>query len=166
MTLENVKKIRKELHHLVNADRDQFDDNGNRTISIPLVIRVNTSYLIDEMTCCVLWDDENEIIYSVELNMEQSGPLNTICPMCVKAYPYESIECIYARLDRLTLDNFFKGAVEKGITTEAVRKRYFDQVEKIYDPRTYVMGQPSITTEKRELVPDDIVMNKEAYKTL
>lgn len=166
MTKENVIKVRKQLHHLVNADRDQTDEAGNKTISIPLVIRINTSYLVDEMSCCVLWDDDNEILYSVELNQEPSGPLNHICPMCVKAYPYESIEVIYARLDRITLDNFFEEAVAKGLTSEATRKRYYDQMEKIYDPNTYVMGIESATTEKRGLTPDDVILNRESYKTL
>lgn len=166
MEKSKVMEIRKRFHHLCNADRDIKDSNGNATINIPLVIRVNTSYLIDEMTCCVLWDDDQEILYSIELNLEPSGPLNNICPMCVKAYPYESIEVIYARLDRTCLDKFFEYAVGKGLTTEETRKRYFDQMTAIYDPMTYAMGMQSTTTEKRPLEPDDTIISKESYKTL
>ena len=166
MEKEDVMRIRKELHHLAPADRDKTDRDGNRTINIPLIIRVNTSYLIDEMTCCVIWDDDNEILYSVEYNNASDDPLRNICPMTVKAYPYSSIELIQARLDRLTLDNFFNQMVGRGLTSNEVRERYNKQVADIYDPETYMMGAPSPTTEKRDLRPDDVVINKESYKTL
>jgi hypothetical protein len=172
MTKEQVIFLRKELHHLSQPDRDQVekDKDGNETenitINIPLVIRINTSYLIDEMTSCVIWDDNNELIYAFETNNEPSGPLNQICPMYVRVYPYSSIEQISARLDKNCSMNFLNGKKDLGLTTQATCDRYAEQISKIYDDRSYIMGQPSTTTEKRSLKPDDVILNKEAYKTL
>lgn len=166
MKKEDVIRIRKELHHLSNADRDQLDKDGNRTINIPLIVRVNTSYNIDEMTSCVIWDDTNEIIYVVEYNNDTTDPLNTICNMQIKAFPYSSIEMISARADKLTLDKFFEDKVKLGLTSEAVRKHYNRLMQEISDPRSYVSTGPYSSTEKRGMRPDDIVMNRDAYKTL
>lgn len=172
MTKNQVISLRKELHHLSQSDRDQIEkdkdgnETGNKTINIPLVIRINTSYLIDEMTSCVIWDDENEIIYALETNNEPSGPLNHICPMYLRAYPYASIEQISARLDKNCTMNFLNSKKNLGLTTQATCDRYAEQMTKIYDDHSYMMGQPSTTTEKRGLKPDDVILNKEAYKTL
>lgn len=172
MTKEQVIALRRELHHLVKADRDQPEltkdqqKTGNITINIPLVIRVNTSYLIDEMSSCVIWDDTNEVLYALTTNMEPSGPLNSICPMMVSAYSYASIETIQARLDKNCTMNFLNAKKDAGLTTQVVCDRYMEQMQKIYDDRSYLMGQPSTTTEKRGLKPDDIMINKESYKTL
>ena len=168
MTKENVIKLRRELHHLCAADRDQTDEDGNRTINIPLMIRVNTSYQIDEMSSCVIWDDDNEIVYSIEMNNEPSGPLNTICPMSVHAFPYASIEIIGARLDKLTLDAFLSNMVSLGLTSNAVRKRYFNQMQGIQDETNYLMGDPSKSTTKggSDYSKDNPILDKEAYKTL
>ena len=63
MTKTQVIALRKEFHHLVKADRDQpeldkdGEETGNVTINIPLVIRGSASFLVDEMTSCVIWDD-------------------------------------------------------------------------------------------------------------
>lgn len=166
MDKEDVMRLRKELHHLAPADRDKKDKDGNTTINIPLIIRVNTSYYIDEMDSCVIWDDDNEILYSIEYNNDTTDPLKIICPMQIKAYPYSSIELIAARVDKHTLDSFLGTMVERGLTSNAVRERYRQQMQEISDPRAYLMGQPSTTTEKRGLTPDDVVMNREAHHTL
>lgn len=172
MTKEQVISLRKEFHHLSQPDRDQVErdrngnETGNITINVPLVVRVNTSYLLDEMTSCIIWDDDNEIIYALETNNEPAGPLNYICPMYVRAYSYESIEQISARLDKMCTMNFLNAKKDAGLTTQATCDRYNEQLTKIYDDHSYMMGQPSKTTEKRGLKPDDIMLNKEAYKTL
>ena len=98
MTKEQVISLRKEFHHLSQPDRDQVErdrngnETGNITINVPLVVRVNTSYLLDEMTSCIIWDDDKEIIWKktneyggIETNNEPAGPLNYICPMYVRA---------------------------------------------------------------------------------
>ena len=82
MTKENVIMLRKQLHHLVNEDRDVVNKDGKKSIHIPLLIRVNTSYPIDEMNSYVIWDDENELLYSVEYNQDINN-LNIICPIIV-----------------------------------------------------------------------------------
>ena len=172
MTKTQVIALRKEFHHLVKADRDQpeldkdGEETGNTTINIPLVIRTDASYLIDEMTSCVIWDDTNEILYALETNMEPSGPLNYICPMYVRAFSYESIENISARLDKNTTMNFLNAKKTSGLTTQVVCDRYMEQMQKIYDDRSYLMGQPSTTTDKSGLKPDSVSLNREAYKTL
>lgn len=172
MTKEQVIALRKELHHLSKADRDQPEKDkdgnptGNTTINIPLVIRINTSYVVDEMSSCVIWDDTNALFYALNINQEQSGPLNNICPMMVSVYPYESVETIQARLDKNTTMNLLNAKKTAGLTTQVVCDRYNEQLQKIYDDRSYLMGQPSTTTDKRGLKPDDVVMNREAYKTL
>ena len=166
MTKEQVISLRKEFHHLCQADRDQKDKDGNTTINIPLVVRVNTSYLIDEATSCVIWDDNNEIMYALEYNNEQRGPFDYICPMYIRAYPYTSIEQISARLDKNCTMNFLNAKKDIGLTTQATCDRYAEQMTKIYDDNSYLMGQPSTTTDKRGLRPDDKILSQEALKTL
>ena len=46
------------------------------------------------------------------------------------------------------------------------RKRYFKDMTDLFDDKTYLMGQPSPTTEKRGLRPDDEIVDVNATKFL
>lgn len=159
MKKELVIKLRKELHHLVPSDREVTNDNGSKNINIPLLIRINTSYYVDEASSYVFWDDENEILYSIEYNNDSTDPLATICPAQVKAYAYENIEVISARLDKNTLDIFVKNMVDKNLTTETVRTRIRELMQKHSDPRTYISSKGYPSTEKKPYGVDDIVFD-------
>lgn len=154
-----VKKIRKELHHLVNDDRDTY---------VPLLIMFcTTNYVLDESTALCLWDDTNEILYAVASNTVETGTLdNRSLPMRIDAYPYENILKISAKVDKLCLDNFLTDKVSKGLTDESTRKRYLKHMQELNDERTYVMGSPSPSTEKRGSRPDDNMFDEKALKTL
>ena len=62
--------------------------------------------------------------------------------------------------------NFLNAKKTSGLTTQVVCDRYMEQMQKIYDDRSYLMGQPSTTTDKSGLKPDSVILNREAYKTL
>lgn len=166
MDKASIIKLRKELHHLCAADRDQKDKDGNTTINIPIVLCMNNEYLLDEMDCCVIWDDDNEVVYGLFPNTGEPGPLNTICPMVVRAYDYEMIQWMQARVDKNCTMRFLKSKLDAGLTSQAVLDRYNKQLTEINEPESYMMGQPSPTTEKRGLKAEDKVMNETAYKIL
>ena len=86
--------------------------------------------------------------------------------MYIRAYSYSSIEQISARLDKNCTMNFLNAKKDIGLTTQATCDRYAEQMTKIYDDNSYLMGQPSTTTDKRGLRPDDKILNQEALKTL
>lgn len=166
MTLEQVKKLRAELHHLAQASRDKTDKEGNLTINIPLIIQVNTSFHVDEMESCVIWDDDNELLYSMEYNNSTTAPLSKICPMQVKAYPYSEINFIGCRLDKNTTLQFLNSKLAEGLTSKSVIEKYTEYLEDINNARWYSMGDQSETTEKRSLKPDDKMINPNSYETI
>lgn len=152
MTVETVKKLRKELHHLVNDDRNTY---------LPLLIMfATTNYVLDESTSLCIWDDVNEILYAVSPNTIETSTLDSrVLPSRIDAYPYENILKMAVRVDRSCLDNFLKDKVAKGLTDELTRKEKFKEMTDLFDERTYFMGQPSPTTEKRGIRPDDQIFN-------
>lgn len=159
MTKENVIMLRKQLHHLVNEDRDIINKDGKKSIHIPLLIRVNTSYPIDEMNSYVIWDDENELLYSVEYNQDINN-LNIICPMAIRVFEYSSIEMIEARTDKLTTENFFDQMIARGLTSKRIKDRCSKFLQDMTNEHTYAMGMPSTTTVKKTLDMDDKVFNQ------
>lgn len=153
MELEQIKHVRKLLHHLPGEERS----------NLPLrVMCSTTNYWWDESTSCFIWDDSNEMLYVICGNSIQTSTTDSrLFPMCVIAVPYSDVTFIEAPLDRLSLDNFLKDCVDNGLTNDETRKRYFKDMTDLNDERTYFMGQPSPTTEKRTLHPDDEIINKD-----
>lgn len=159
MTKEQVIKLRKELHHLPGE---------NREMNLPLrVMGPTTNYSFNEADCCFIWDDNSEILYIVMPNTVHTQTTDSrLYPMSILTMSYESITFISVVVDRLCLDNFFEDKVGKGLTNEKTRKRYFKDMTDLFDERTYFMGQPSPTTSKRGLNPDDEIVDKNATKFL
>lgn len=159
MDKAQVIRLRKELHHLPGSERE---------MNLPLrVMGPTTNYHWDESTSCFLWDDDNEILYIICPNTIQTQTTDSrLYPMSIITLNYEAITFIEVAVDRLSLDNFLKDKVSKGLTNEETRKRYFKDMTDLYDERTYFMGQPSPTTEKRGLTPDDKIVDKNATKYL
>ena len=159
MTKEQVIKLRKEFHHLPGSDRE---------MNLPIrVMGPTTNYMWDESTACFLWDDDAEILYIVCGNSIQTQTTDSrLYPMCIITLNYEAITFMEVAVDRLSLDNFFKDKVSNGMTNEETRKRYFQNMTDLFDEHTYFMGQPSPTTEKRGLHPDDEIVDKNATKFL
>jgi hypothetical protein len=159
MDKATVKKIRNEFHHLCGEERG---------VMLPLrVMGPTTNYSFDETNCCLIWDDDSEILYIVMPNTVHTQTTDErLYPMSILTMDYDSITFISVVADRLSLDNFFKDKVEKGLTNETTRKRYFKDITDLYDPRTYTMGDPSPTTEKRPLRPDDEIVDKNATQFL
>lgn len=159
MTKETVIKLRKEFHNLPGKDR-----------GVVLPIRImgpTTSYSFSEAECCFIWDDDNEVVYIVMPNTVHTNTIDSrLYPMSILTMDYDAITFMSVAVDRLCLDNFFEDKVNKGLTNEKTRKRYFKDMTDIFDDRTYLMGQPSPTTEKRGLRPDDEIVDINATKFL
>lgn len=164
MDKEKVIKLRKELHQMSSSDRK----NPDKKIDIPLMVAFNGSAIvIDEMSSCILWDDDNEVVYSIEYNND-IHPLGTICPMRVRCFQYENIYWIAGRVDMNCLMNFFDSKIKDGLTTEETKKKYHALMQKMSDPNSYAMGMPSTTTSKGpfELSTDSPLINPTSYNCL
>lgn len=144
-------KIRKELHNLEGKERG----------FLPLrVWGPTTNFCWDESTECFMWDDENEVLYILMSNQVPAKTTdNQAFPMQILTIAYEDITFISVAVDRNALDNFMKDAVERNMTQESTRQRYFNDMTALYDPHTYMMGKESPTTEKRPVRPDDEIVN-------
>lgn len=165
MDKATVIRLRKELHQMSSSDRA----NPEKKIDIPLMIMFDgPSVVIDEMTSCIIWDDANEALYSIEYNND-IHPLGTICPMRVRAFSYDNIYSITARVDMNCLMNFFDSKIGDGLTTEETKKKYHALMQKMSDPNAYAMGMPSTTTTKEEFIEtskDSPLLNPTAYNCL
>ena len=157
MEKEDIIRIRKELHNLAGP--------GRATLPIR-VLGANADFTWSEADCCFIWDDDNETLYMVYPNDTYSSTDNRLFPMQIKAICYAEITTMSVPVDRTSLDNFFKDKVEKGLTNEKTRERYYSDMTKLWEPETYLMGQPSPTTEKRGMRPDDKIINKDATQFL
>ena len=159
MTKETVMKLRKEFHNLPGKERG---------VALPIrIMGPTTSYSFSEAECCFIWDDDNEVVYIVMPNTVHTNTIDSrLYPMSILTMDYDAITFMSVAVDRLCLDNFFKDKVNKGLTNEITRKRYFKDMTDLYDDNTYLMGQPSPTTEKRGLRPDDEIVDKDAVKFL
>lgn len=159
MTKETVIKLRREFHNLPGKER-----------GVVLPIRImgpTTSYSFSEAECCFIWDDDNEVVYIVMPNSVHTNTIDSrLYPMSILTMDYDAITFMSVAVDRLCLDNFFKDKVGKGLTNEETRKRYFKDMTDLFDDKTYLMGQPSPTTEKRGLRPDDEIVDVNATKFL
>ena len=167
MTLETVKKVRAELHHLVAADRDVTNEDGSIGINIPLKILFNFGNgELDEAAENVFWDDANESVYTLGHNSEPSSQLTTICDWQVRVVPYSEIIAICARLDNNTTMTFLGKMKERGLTSQVTIDRIREQAAQADDPRSYTMGQPSKSTTKGPMNPSDEIIPQNFFKTL
>lgn len=159
MTKETVMKLRKEFHNLPGKERG---------VALPIrIMGPTTSYSFSEAECCFIWDDDNEVVYIVMPNTVHTNTIDSrLYPMSILTMDYDAITFMSVAVDRLCLDNFFEDKVNKGLTNEKTRKRYFKDMTDIFDDKTYLMGQPSPTTEKRGLRPDDEIVDIDATKFL
>lgn len=159
MTKETVIKLRREFHNLPGKERG---------VTLPIrIMGPTTSYSFSEAECCFIWDDDNEVVYIVMPNSVHTNTIDSrLYPMSILTMDYDAITFMSVAVDRLCLDNFFKDKVGKGLTNEETRKRYFKDMTDLFDDKTYLMGQPSPTTEKRGLRPDDEIVDVNATKFL
>lgn len=159
MTKETVIKLRREFHNLPGKERG---------VALPIrIMGPTTSYSFSEAECCFIWDDDNEVVYIVMPNSVHTNTIDSrLYPMSILTMDYDAITFMSVAVDRLCLDNFFKDKVGKGLTNEETRKRYFKDMTDLFDDKTYLMGQPSPTTEKRGLRPDDEIVDINATKFL
>ena len=155
MTKETVIKLRREFHNLPGKERG---------VALPIrIMGPTTSYSFSEAECCFIWDDDNEVVYIVMPNSVHTNTIDSrLYPMSILTMDYDAITFMSVAVDRLCLDNFFKDKVGKGLTNEETRKRYFKDMTDLFDDKTYLMGQPSPTTEKRGLRPDDEIVDVNA----
>ena len=159
MTKETVIKLRREFHNLPGKERG---------VALPIrIMGPTTSYSFSEAECCFIWDDDNEVVYIVMPNSVHTNTIDSrLYPMSILTMDYDAITFMSVAVDRLCLDNFFKDKVGKGLTNEETRKRYFKDMTDLFDDKTYLMRQPSPTTEKRGLRPDDEIVDVNATKFL
>ncbi len=159
MTKETVIKLRREFHNLPGKERG---------VALPIrIMGPTTSYSFSEAECCFIWDDDNEVVYIVMPNSVHTNTIDSrLYPMSILTMDYDAITFMSVAVDRLCLDNFFKDKVGKGLTNEETRKRYFKDMTDLFDDKTYLMGQPSPTTEKRGLRPDDEIVDVNTTKFL
>lgn len=145
MDTSSLIKLRKELHTLSQRV------NPDKKIDIPLIIALDHgNTIVDEMNSCIMWDDENECFYSIELNNDVNDKLAQICPVRVRTFPYSAVMSLTARIDLITLMDFFDSKIDDGLTTEETKEKYRRYLMERNDPRTYAMGMPSPSTQKGE----------------
>jgi hypothetical protein len=137
--------LRKELHQLTNIARK----NPDQKIDVPLIIAIDHgTTIIDEIDSCIMWDDDNEVLYSIEYNNNVNDKLYNICPMRIRAFQYSTIVSITARADLNMLMDFFDSKISDGITNETTKEKYRKAYMDMRDPRTFAAGHPSPSTSK------------------
>jgi hypothetical protein len=137
--------LRKELHQLTNIARK----NPDQKIDVPLIIAIDHgTTVIDEIDSCIMWDDDNEVLYSIEYNNNVNDKLYNICPMRIRAFQYSTIVSVTARADLNMLMDFFDSKISDGITNETTKEKYRKAYMDMRDPRTFAAGHPSPSTSK------------------
>ena len=145
MDKTKVIALRKELHQLTNIARK----NPDQKIDVPLIIAIDHgTTVIDEIDSCIMWDDDNEVLYSIEYNNNVNDKLYNICPMRIRAFQYSTIVSITARADLNMLMDFFDSKISDGITNETTKEKYRKAYMDMRDPRTFAAGHPSPSTSK------------------
>lgn len=158
MTAATLIALRKELKHLPTKGVAQ---KGNATLPLRIV-GPNANYAFSEAECCFIWDDDNEVVYIVMPNTVHTQTTDSrLYPMSIMALEYGSIEFVSVPCARNELDYFLDTKEQAGQVGSATRQRYFNDLTDLADPRTYTMGEPSPTTEKRPLNPDDEIISKD-----
>lgn len=145
MDKATVIALRKELHQLTNVARK----NPDQKIDVPLIIAIDHgATVIDEINSCIMWDDSNEVLYSVEYNNDVNDKLYNICPMRIRAFSYATIVSITARADLNMLMDFFDSKISDSITNEATKEKYRKAYMDMRNPKTFAAGHPSPSTSK------------------
>ena len=145
MDKSTVIALRKELHQLTNVARK----NPDQKIDVPLIIAIDHgTTIIDEINSCIMWDDSNEVLYSVEYNNDVNDKLYDICPMRIRAFSYATIVSITARADLNMLMDFFDSKISDSITNDATKEKYRKAYMDMRNPKTFAAGHPSPSTSK------------------
>ena len=145
MDKTKVIALRKELHQLTNIARK----NPDQKIDVPLIVAIDHgTTVIDEIDSCIMWDDDNEVLYSIEYNNNVNDKLYNICPMRIRSFQYSTIVSITARADLNMLMDFFDSKISDGITNESTKEKYRKAYMDMRDPRTFAAGHPSPSTSK------------------
>lgn len=166
METSTVKALRKELHQLSQRV------NPDKKIDIPIIIAIDHgNTVLDELNSCILWDDANEVFYSIEYNNDVNDKLGIICPVRIRAFHYSSIISLTARVDLNTLMDFFDTKIDDGLTSEETKEKYRRYLMDMKDPRSYFMGDPSPSTTKgpKEWGNDEgqiPILNPKSFDTL
>jgi hypothetical protein len=156
MKASTVIALRKELKYLPGQGKPRSD--GAR---LPIrIVGPNTNYAFSEADCCFIWDDDNEVVYIVMPNTVHTQTLDSRSyPMSILAMEYDAIQFMSTVCARNELDYFLSTKESDSLVGSETRKRYFQDLTDLNDPRSYAMGMPSPTTEKRDLEPGDEVIN-------
>lgn len=145
MDKATVVALRKELHQLTNAARA----NPDKKIDVPLIVTIDHgSTVVDEINSCIMWDDTNEVMYSIEFNNDVNDKLYNICPMRIRAFQYSAIISITARVDLNMLMDFFDAKISDNITNDSTKEKYRKAYMDMRNPKTFAAGHPSPSTSK------------------
>lgn len=145
MDKATVVALRKELHQLTNAARA----NPDKKIDVPLIIQIDHgNTVVDEINSCIMWDDSNEVFYSIEYNNNVNDKLYDICPLRIRAFQYSAIISITARVDLNMLMDFFDAKITDGITNDSTKEKYRKAYMDMRNPKTFAAGHPSPSTSK------------------
>jgi len=145
MDQATVVALRQELHQLTNVARA----NPDKKIDVPLIITIDHgTTVIDEINSCIMWDDSNQVLYSVEYNNDTNDKLYDICPMRIRAFSYTAIVSITARVDLNMLMDFFDSKISDDITNDTTKEKYRKAYMDMRNPKTFAAGHPSPSTSK------------------
>lgn len=145
MDKATVVALRKELHQLTNVARA----NPDKKIDVPLIITIDHgNTVVDEINSCIMWDDTNEVMYSIEFNNDVNDKLYDICAMRIRAFQYSAIISITARVDLNMLMDFFDAKISDGITNDSTKEKYRKAYMDMRNPKTFAAGHPSPSTSK------------------
>jgi hypothetical protein len=145
MDKATVVALRQELHQLTNVARA----NPDKKIDVPLIIQIDHgNTVVDENNSCIMWDDSNEVFYSIEYNNDVNDKLYDICPMRIRAFQYSAIISITARTDLNMLMDFFDAKITDGITNDSTKEKYRKAYMDMRNPKTFAAGHPSPSTSK------------------
>lgn len=145
MDKATVVALRQELHQLTNVARA----NPDKKIDVPLIIQIDHgNTVVDEINSCIMWDDSNEVFYSIEYNNDVNDKLYDICPMRIRAFQYSAIISITARTDLNMLMDFFDAKITDGITNDSTKEKYRKAYMDMRNPKTFAAGHPSPSTSK------------------
>lgn len=156
MKKSTVIALRKEFKYLPGQGSKR--DDGAR---LPIRIMGPTSnYSFSEVDCCLIWDDDAEIVYIVMPNTVHTQTTDSRAyPMSILAMEYEAITFMSTVCARNELDYFLSTKEADSLVDAETRQMYYDSLTALNDPRSYAMGMPSPSTSKRQLNPGEGVIN-------
>lgn len=123
MQKNNVISIRKRFHM-------------NKNYALRII--VDQVLIFDERTSCIIWDDENAVLYAFNANpiRDTNGEL----PSSIRAIEYESIVEIDGFFVKEDLAAQFDSFITKGLTNKETKDAVIDEIFNVRDVRMYIDG--------------------------